>query len=132
MLVKFDNRVGQYVKLRDLIKAKEDKHKEELKPFKEALEKLNVAMVAHLTSVGADSVNTQFGTVYRTIKKSATIADMDLFWSYVTTNSDFDMIDKKANKTRVEDYINENGGQLPPGVTFSQVEQVGVRRKSGT
>lgn len=126
---KFDVRVAQYLKLRDMIKTKEDAHKEAIKPLKEALEKLNSVMLAQLNASGGDSVSTQFGTVYRTRKKSATIADMSLFWDWVTANGDFDFVDKKANATRVEEYINANGGQLPPGVNFSQIEQVGVRRK---
>lgn len=128
----FETRVGQYVKLRDLIKKKVDAHTEEIKPLKETLEKLNSVMLAHLTQIGADSVATAAGTVSRTTKKSATIADMSAFWTYVVTQGDFDMVDKKANAKRVEEYIEANQGQLPPGVTFSQVDLVGVRRKTGT
>jgi len=128
----FDLRVAQYVKLRDLIKKMDDAHKEKIKPAKETLEKLNGVMLAHLTSIGADSVATAAGTVSKTTKKSASIADMSTFWTYVVTQGDFDMVDKKANPTRVEEYILANGGVPPPGVNFSQVDLVGVRRKTGT
>lgn len=128
----FETRVSQYVRLRDLIKEMKDRHKEELKKPTETLEKLNLVMLTHLNAISADSVATAYGTVSKTTKKSASIADMSAFWTYVVTQGDFDMVDKKANPTRVEEYINANGGQLPPGVNFSQVELVGVRRKSGT
>jgi hypothetical protein len=132
----FEVRVGQYVKLRDMIKANDDAHAEKQKPLKETLVKLNGVMLAHLTSLNADSVATAAGTVSRTTKKSATIADMSAFWSYCVTQGDFDMIDKKANATRVEEYINDKDnnptGAPPPGVNFTTVDLVGVRRKTGT
>ena len=131
-MAKFDERVKQYIALRDKIKELEDAHKEKIKPYKETLEKLNTVMVTHLTAVGADSVATEFGTVYRTTKKNATIADMALFWDWVMTNQEFDFVDKRANSSRVEEYVTEHQGELPPGVTFTQVSVVGVRRKNGT
>lgn len=128
----FNTRVAQYIKLRDHITAKEKAHKEEIKPFKDTLEKLNAVMLTALNAAGGDSMATASGTVYRTRKKSATIADMSLFWDWVVNNDGFDFVDKKANASRVEEYINEHDGSLPPGVNFTQVEVVGVRRKAVT
>jgi hypothetical protein len=128
MTVDFEKRVGQYVALRDKIKTITERHKEELEPFKELLDKLNTALVGHLETVGADSVATPAGTAYRSAKKSATIVDMTSFWAYVVTQGDFDMVDKKANVSAVEDYIKANNSP-PPGVNFSVMHVAGVRRK---
>jgi hypothetical protein len=129
-----DVRVGQYVKLRDLIKAEEDAHKEKMKPKKELLEKFNAALLAYIKSQGAgvDSVATALGTVSKSVKRSASIADMSAFWNYCVTQGDFDMVDKKANVARVVEYVEANNGELPPGVNLSQIEVVNVRRKTGT
>ena len=43
--VDISKRVDQYIRLRDEIKRREDAHKSEMKPFKEALEKLNGALL---------------------------------------------------------------------------------------
>jgi len=127
----FEKRAGQYVKLRDMKKAIEDKHKEELKPINETLEQLNGVLLAHLNTVGADSVATALGTVSKTTKKTASIADMSAFWNFVVSQGDFDLLDKKANVTAVEAYIEANKS-TPPGINFSTVEKVNVRRKTGT
>lgn len=124
----FDKRVDQFIKLRDKIKAIKEKHKEELAPFNEGLESLNSILLGHLNSVGADNVGTACGTVYKTAKKSASIADMDAFWTYVITQGAFDMVDKKANPTAVEEFIETNGAP-PPGVNWNVVDVVGVRRR---
>jgi hypothetical protein len=52
---------------------------------------------------------------------------MSAFWTYVVSQGDFDMVDKKANPTAVAEYIEKNKSP-PPGVNFSVMETIGVRR----
>lgn len=120
-------RVEQYIQLRDLIKKKDDEHKKEMAPFKETLEKLNSVLLGHLNGIGGQSVSTDYGTVYRTEKKSASLADAQAFMDFVVANQAFDLIDRKANVTAVEEFIKENNSP-PPGVNFSSTFIVGVRR----
>ena len=126
--VTIDVRVGQYVQLRDMIKKEDDAHKEAMAPKRELLEKLNGVLLQELNRVGADSVNTAAGTVYRTAKRSASIADMPAFWTYCITQGNFDLIDKKANVTACVEYAEKNNAP-PPGVNLNTTYLVGVRRK---
>lgn len=128
----FEMRVGQYVAVRDRIKAIKKKHDEELKPFQETLVKLNGVMLAQVNAIGGDGVMTANGTVSKTTKFTASIADMSAFWTFIVATGDFDMIDKKANVTRVKEYVEENAGVLPPGVNLTSVDLVNVKRKTGT
>lgn len=123
-----DYYVGRYVQLRDLIHREDEAHKERMRPHKETLEKLNAVLLQHLLNAGVESARTNSGTVYRVVKKSASIADKEAFWQYVVANQAFDLIDVRANKTAVEDFVKDNN-QLPPGVNFSSITEVGVRRK---
>lgn len=125
--VGIDVRVDQYVKLRDKIKDIEARHKEELKPYKETLEKLNAVILAHLNLVGGESIRTSSGTAYVTEKKSASLADPQAFMEYVIGNEAWDLLDRKANAKAVADYIDENNAP-PPGVNFTTTSVVGVRR----
>lgn len=126
--VDINKRIEQYVKLRDEIKRQEDDFKAKIKPYKDTLEKLNCALLAHLNAIGGDSVSAEAGTVYKTAKRSASIADRDLFWNHVMGTQDFDLLDWKANVTAVTAYVEENQS-LPPGVSLSTTHVVGVRRK---
>jgi len=126
--VDISKRVDQYVRLRDLIKTKEDEHKEVMKPYKEMLEKLNSVLLEHLNTINGESVRTDTGTVYRTEKKAASLADPDAFMRYVIGSEAWDLLDRKANVTAVADFIEENNAP-PPGVNFSTTFVVGVRRK---
>lgn len=123
----FNTRVSQYVKLRDLIKERNDAHKTSMKPMNETLEQLNSVLLAHLNQVGANSAATDNGTVYRTEKKSASLADGKAFMDYVIAANAWDLLDRKANVTAVEEFIKGNNAP-PPGVNFSSTYIVGVRR----
>lgn len=121
-------RVAQYVGLRDKIKALDDAHKEKMKPFREMLETLGGLMLDHLKNQSAESIATESGTVYKTVKNSASIADGQAFWDFVSQNGEWDLIDKKANVTAVMEFIEQNNTP-PPGVNFNSIITVGVRRK---
>ena len=120
-------RVEQFVKLRDLIKSRDDEHKKAMKPLRETLELLNSVLLSHLNDMGGNSIATDAGTAYRTEKKSASLADSEAFMDYVIANQAFDLLDRKANVTAVEEHIKENDAP-PPGVNFSSTFVVGVRR----
>jgi hypothetical protein len=121
-------RVEQYVKLRDMIKEKDKAHKETIAPFKETLEQLNSVLLGHLNTIVGDSVRTESGTVYRTDKVSVSVEDMSVFWSWIVTQGDFDLLDKKANVTACQAFLEEHT-HLPPGVKMTTRHVVGVRRK---
>ena len=128
--VDLNTRVGQYVKLRDLKTQLKDKHKAELAPIDEAMEQLEQVLLGALNAQNADSVKTASGTVYKSVKESASMADPAAFWSYVIASGNFDLIDKKANVTAVKAHIEDpaNNGQPPPGINFSSVALPRVRR----
>ena len=126
--VDINKRVDQFVKLRDKVAELKEKHKDELKPYVEAMEQLETLLLDHLNNTGSDRVGTASGTVYRTEKKSASLADKTAFWTYVVTHADWDMLDYKANPTAVAEYL-ENNQALPPGVNYTVTQTVGVRRK---
>jgi hypothetical protein len=126
--VDIEHRVEQYVALRDEIKRRDDQHKEEMKPFRELLDKFNGELLNALEAVNGKSVSTSAGTVYRTEKKSAALADPGVFMQFVIDNELFDLLDRKANVTAVADYLKDKG-ELPPGVNFSTTFVAGVRRK---
>lgn len=123
----FEKRVGQYVRVRDHIKAMEEKFKKDVAPFKEMLEKLNNDLLRGLHEVGTNSVNTDAGTAYIKSKVTVTLADPGAFMQFVRDNSAFELLDRKANSTAVQAYLAEHN-TLPPGVNYSVFQDVGVRR----
>lgn len=123
--INFSKYIEKYIALRAKKKAIQDRHKAELAPYNEWLDKLGAELLKALDTTGQDSAKSEAGTVYRTTKKSASLKDPAAFLDFIIKESAWDMMDKKANTTAVEDYIEEHGVE-PPGVEFTRVIEVGV------
>jgi hypothetical protein len=126
--INVEARVSQYVKLRDIIKEKDDAHKAAMAPYREALEGLNNLLLDHLNTIGGDSVTTAAGTCYRNLKETASLEDADIFMRHVIGTEQWDLLERKVNLTAARAFAAENGS-LPPGVKISSMQVVGIRRK---
>ena len=121
------NQVTEFVALRDEISRLDKAHKEQMVPLREELNRKNEGLLAQLAAVGAESVRTAAGTVYKLVKRSASIADAAAFWAHVRTNEDWDLLDRRVNLSAATEYVAEHNSP-PPGVNYSSHYEVGVRR----
>lgn len=119
--------VEKYIKLRDLKARFDADHKDKMAPIVSAMDKAEAALLATFNEQGIDSAGCEFGTAYRTTKTSATVADMDAFLEFVKANEAWHMLERRVAKTTVEEYVTANG-DLPPGINYSSVVAINVRR----
>lgn len=121
--------VEKYIQLRDL-KAKLDaEHKERTAPIAAAMDKAESALLAMFDQLGMDSAGCPAGTAYRTTKTSATVADMDAFLEFVKANEAWHFLERRVAKTQVDEYVAANQ-DLPPGINYSSMVSINVRRAS--
>jgi hypothetical protein len=121
--------VRKYIKLRTVMQELDAQHKEVMRPYVAAKEKLTNLLLDALIQMGAEHVTTEGGTVHRSTKRSCSIDDKSAFWAFVIATADFDLVDIKANVTTVREFIEKNpAGSPPPGVKFNQIETIGVRK----
>ena len=122
-----DAAAGLYVEVRDEIAKLKAELKEKIKPLQAGLEKLDGLLLKHLQDQKAQSVKTVHGTVYQRIERSATIRDKLAFSTFVKERDLFDLIDWRANKVQVFDYMEKNQADVP-GVNTSAFMTIGVLR----
>jgi hypothetical protein len=80
-----------------------------------------------LNNLGSDAIKTKAGTAYKKLSTSVTIADATEFRRHVIGSEEWDLLDWRANKTAVNERV-EEGGELPPGVNRSMFYTIGIRR----
>jgi hypothetical protein len=120
--------VSHYIRLRDYKKAADEEYKKSMERVNQAMDKLESQLLAHLQETGAQSLACAQGTVYRNTQYSASVESRDTFMEWVLADPErLEALDVKANKTFVKDMANEKG-EVPPGVKFTQMHTVGVRR----
>ena len=123
-----DDIVAAYVRLRDQKAELKAQQAEVMKPYDEALAKLEAEALQILSDTGVESMKTSAGPVYKSVvATSATVQDKSAFMDYIREHLAFDLLDVRANKTAVQDFVTENQ-DTPPGVVIRREMKVGFRR----
>jgi len=122
----FETRIRQYRFVRDEIKKLDEEHESFMKERRALLSWLGSDLLNMLNATGQDSAKTQSGTAYITTQVSATLRDAEEFRRFVIDGQRWEMIDWRANKSAVKDWVAEHQNE-PPGVAYNPVRVVGVR-----
>lgn len=122
-----DELVQKYILVRDKRDAVKNSVKERVAALDAVLATAEAAILAELQKSGAESMRTAHGTAYKTLRTSATVAEWDPLLEFIRQNDLWHMLDKRVNKTGVEQYRQEHN-DLPPGVKWVEEIQVNVRR----
>ena len=120
--------IMKYVELRYKKSQVVDGHKKELEPFNRALDGLEAVFMAEMDKGGVDSISARdCGTIYRSTRTTATVADFDLLKAFVIENDAWELIQGRVSGVAVEAYL-EDTGELPPGVNISRILKINVRK----
>jgi len=119
--------VKRYVEIRDLIKAKEDAHKAELAGLKQKLDVIEAFLLSEMSAHGETSFSTEAGTAYVKTSEYLKVADKQVFMEFVKEQGDLAFLTVSASKTQCLEY-KENTGHLPPGLNYTAVKEIGIRR----
>ena len=126
--IQIDKRVAQFVMIRDEIEAIEERHRQELKPFIKAKDRLTGELLEFLDSNGLKSAKTAAGAIRISVRYTGVCVDPDQFMDFVFEHNLRDLIDRRANGAACRDYAEEHDGVLPPGVKINSFRTVGVTK----
>lgn len=109
--------------------------KEELKrqkavleaPLDDLMKTLEGRMMTMLDKTKQESARTAAGTVYKTKKTSAKVADWNILVDYIKKNDAYDLLTKAVSKDAVKARIDAKG-EIVPGVDMVTFIEVGVRK----
>lgn len=121
--------VAKYLKLREKRDTIMREAKEKAAKIDEHLDKIEGQVMGLMDQLGVNSVSTDDGTAYVAERTSVTVGDWDCFLDQVKKEGLWHMLERRANKSAVDEYKNENN-DLPAGVNYRVVRTINVRRKS--
>jgi hypothetical protein len=119
--------VRGFVKLRDKKNEIKKRHSEELAPINEKMATLEAWLQRDLLNRHVQSQKTAAGTAYLSTDARATVKDRDAYLKFVIENEKWDLIENRASKSVVKDYLEETG-EVVPGVHYEVTQVVRVRR----
>lgn len=118
--------VAKYLKLREVKTRLSNDYKAKVAKVDDVMDKIEGAILAQFNELGVESARTSAGTAYRQVRTSTTVADWDAVLHFIQENELYNMLERRVNKTAVEEYVAENGA-LPPGVNLRQEVVINVR-----
>lgn len=123
------NKITQaYLAIRDRraeIKREHDAADDELKAKQGQLE---AVMLGHLNDSGMESVRTTNGTFFKTETLKPSASDWVAFYDFIRENDAFEALERRVKKDFVKQYMDDNEGTLPPGISCHREYEVRVRR----
>lgn len=124
---KIDDAVAFFIAKRDEKEALSKKQKEETAGVQFVLDRIEKWFLGYFEKSGSKSVNAATGSAARTARTTVKVDDPEIFFDWVIAEEAPEMLEKRANKTAVEAYL-EDKGQLPPGVSRSVDYTVSITR----
>jgi predicted DNA-binding protein len=125
--VTVDTVIAKYIELRDKKERMDKEHKARLAPMSDAMEKLEAYILKNFQETGIESARTDAGTAYVATRSSTTVADKEAFLDFVKQSEAWHLLDVRALKTAVEEYLTVNQ-TLPTGVNLNRVIGINVRK----
>ena len=126
-MIKVDDVVATYMKLRQTKDAIEAGAKTKVADIKAKLEKLEAWIKERADADGVTSFKTPHGTAFLTTTDYATVADWDAVLGFIRSNDAFDMLEKRVSKIAVRGYIDSTKA-VPPGVNYGTKLEVNIRK----
>jgi hypothetical protein len=117
-----------YIKMRD--KKAEVTHELEAKVSKieQDMRTVKTAILAHMKEIGAESLRTEAGVVYRTVRTMYATSDWESMHKFILEHGVPDLLEKRIQQTNMRAFLEENPELLPPGLNANSEYSVTIKR----
>jgi hypothetical protein len=121
--------VKAYVNIRAAYLDMKKQHEAEQAELQDNMERLKEALLQHCKDNEVESVRTNSGTFYRTVKTNYWTNDWESFGRFVVEHNVPELLEKRINQTHIKQFLEENPDLLPPGLNVESKYSVTVRSK---
>ena len=125
--MKMDELVKTYIQVREKKSQRKAAYDSDIKKYDELQDKIEALLLVKFGDLGIDSIKTEAGTAYSSVRTSASIADWDMFFPFIQEHQAYDLLERRVSKAAVEQYKSAND-DLPPGINYSETRVVNFRR----
>lgn len=122
-----DGLVERYLALRDKKAEYKAEYDAKVEAIEQAMTKVENYLLKLMQDLGVESIRTAVGTPYISRRSSASVSDWESFLGFVRENDNWEMLERRANKTVVQQWREEHN-DLPPGLNWREERVVNIKR----
>lgn len=119
-----------YIKIRDVVRDKEEQHKAEMKELKDQLETVSARLLDICNEQNADSIRTAAGTISRRIQSRYWTNDWESMYAFIEEHAAPFLLEKRIHNGNMKEFLEENPDVLPVGLQSDRKYVVQVRKPS--
>lgn len=126
--VPLDKLTSVYLKIRAKKSELAAKFKDEDKKLTDAMDLIKSQLLAYCKDQNVESVRTEAGLVYRTVKKRYWTSDWESMHKFILENESPEFLEKRLNQTAVKEFLEDNPEAVPPGLNIDSEYVISVRK----
>jgi hypothetical protein len=89
---------------------------------------VKTAILNHMKSLGVESLRTEAGTVYRTVRSQYSTSDWESMGKFILEHGVPELLEKRIQQTNMRAFLEENPDLLPPGLNSNMEYSVTIKR----
>lgn len=124
-----ESRAQEYRNLRDQRSALKATYEAQDEKLKEAMAAIEAEFIAMCKDLGCTSMRTPAGTIIYTETKRYWPSDWDKMYKFIHHHHAYELLERRVSQSAMRDWLEQNPGVAPPGLSFSIEEKATVRAK---
>lgn len=122
--------VKTYIKINQVRAEIKSRWEEEDKTLKAKADAIKAALLQHCKDHEVESVRTNEGTFFRTVKTQYWTSDWDSMSRFILEHRVPDILEKRIHQGNMKSWLEQNPEIMPPGLNITQEYSVTIRKKS--
>lgn len=124
-----DRLANAYIKMRDKRSQLQKEFDEQDKKIEAQMEMVAEELLKLCKSIGADSIRTSVGTVFRSVKTRYETTDWEHMYEFIKEHDIPQVLERRISTTNMKQFLDENPTLMPIGMNVNNRYTVTVRRK---
>jgi len=126
--ISVDRIVSAYIKMRDKRSEFLREYEEKDNAVKAQMEIVESKLLELFKTIGADSLKTQHGLVYRSVKTRYWTSDWQSMHKFIMEHNMPDLLERRVSQSAMKQLLEENPDLMPRGMNVDSKYTVTIRR----
>jgi hypothetical protein len=118
-----------YIKMREKKSELDHELKQKIGKLEDDMQTVKTAILDQMKELGVESLRTDAGIVYRTVKTKYATTDWESMGKFILEHGVPELLVKAINQSNMQAFLEENPDLLPPGLNANMEYSVTIKRK---